>query len=316
MSKNVENNKDGGILSPEVGLPKPESFKVFLYNPKTGAVLGRTAGSWLKIIIFYLTFYFFLAAFFALAMWMFMQTINDDGPKYYLDDSIIGTSPGLGFRPLSMEHEGSTLIWYNASSKNNHKNWTMNLDTFLEGYKNQTNNSDVVRCDYGNKPGHNEVCNVPVDNWDPCTSENDFDFVNSRPCVFIKLNKILKWEPEYYKSVKDLPSQMPKDLREHIERMAKNSTKFLNTVWVSCEGQYPADKEFIGTVEYIPDQGFPGYYYPFLGTKTYLSPLVAVHFKNISRNVLVSVECKAWAHNIVHDRRDRIGLVQFQLLVD
>jgi sodium/potassium-transporting ATPase subunit beta len=53
-------------------------------------------------------------------------------------------------------------------------------------------------------------------------------------------------------------------------------------VWVSCEGQYPADKEFIGTVEYFPHHGFPGYYYPFLGTENYLSPLVAVHFKNIS----------------------------------
>jgi hypothetical protein len=48
MSKNVENNKDGGILSPEAEHSKPESFKLFLYNPKTGAVLGRTAGSWCK----------------------------------------------------------------------------------------------------------------------------------------------------------------------------------------------------------------------------------------------------------------------------
>ena len=56
----------------------------------------------------------------------------------------------------------------------------------------------------------------------------------------------------------------------------------LNTVWVNCEGMDPADKEFIGNVEYKPYQGFPGYYFPFLGEKNYLSPLVAVHFKNIS----------------------------------
>jgi hypothetical protein len=56
----------------------------------------------------------------------------------------------------------------------------------------------------------------------------------------------------------------------------------LNTVWLSCEGVDPADSEFIGTVEYIPFQGFPGYYFPFLGVRNYLSPLVAVHFKNIS----------------------------------
>jgi hypothetical protein len=47
-----------------------------------------------KIIVFYIIFYFFLAAFFALAMWLFMLTIKEDGPKYYLDDSVIGTSPG------------------------------------------------------------------------------------------------------------------------------------------------------------------------------------------------------------------------------
>lgn len=34
------------------------------------------------------------------------------------------------------------------------------------------------------------MCAVDVDNWDPCTAENDFDFVNSRPCVFVKLNKV------------------------------------------------------------------------------------------------------------------------------
>jgi len=47
-----------------------------------------------KIVIFYLLFYAGLAAFFTFAMWVFMKTIKDDGPKYYLDSSIIGTSPG------------------------------------------------------------------------------------------------------------------------------------------------------------------------------------------------------------------------------
>jgi hypothetical protein len=48
MSKNVENNKDGGILPEEPELSKPRTFKDFLYDPKTGAVLGRTGGSWCK----------------------------------------------------------------------------------------------------------------------------------------------------------------------------------------------------------------------------------------------------------------------------
>jgi hypothetical protein len=48
MPKNVQNNKDGGIFSPETDPATPETLKLYLYNPKTGAVLGRTAGSWCK----------------------------------------------------------------------------------------------------------------------------------------------------------------------------------------------------------------------------------------------------------------------------
>ena len=37
---------------------------------------------------------------------------------------------------------------------------------------------------------------------------------------------------------------------------------------------------------------------------------------SVAGNVVVKVECKAWARNIKHDRRDRIGVVHFQLLID
>lgn len=52
----------------------------------------------------------------------------------------------------------------------------------------------------------------------------------------------------------------------------------MNTIWVSCEGENPADIENVGPVEYYPRQGFPGYYYPYENSEGYLSPLVAVHF--------------------------------------
>lgn len=52
----------------------------------------------------------------------------------------------------------------------------------------------------------------------------------------------------------------------------------LNTIWVSCEGENPADVENVGPIKYYPRQGFPGYYYPYENSEGYLSPLVAVHF--------------------------------------
>lgn len=53
----------------------------------------------------------------------------------------------------------------------------------------------------------------------------------------------------------------------------------MNTVWVSCEGENPADIENIGSVKYYPKNGFPYYFFPYENTDGYLSPLVAVHFE-------------------------------------
>jgi sodium/potassium-transporting ATPase subunit beta len=53
----------------------------------------------------------------------------------------------------------------------------------------------------------------------------------------------------------------------------------MNTVWVSCEGENPADAENIGPIQYLPSRGFPGYFFPFTNKEGYLSPLVAVLFE-------------------------------------
>lgn len=54
-------------------------------------------------------------------------------------------------------------------------------------------------------------------------------------------------------------------------------------VWVSCEGENPADMENIGPLRYIPQRGFLSQYFPFQNQDGYLSPLVAVHFENPRR---------------------------------
>lgn len=57
----------------------------------------------------------------------------------------------------------------------------------------------------------------------------------------------------------------------------------LNTVWVTCEGENPADKENIGTIHFAPRRGFPSFYFPFMNNPGYLSPLVAVWFQEPKR---------------------------------
>lgn len=52
----------------------------------------------------------------------------------------------------------------------------------------------------------------------------------------------------------------------------------MHSVWLTCDGELPDDKEHVGRVKYLPEQGFPGFYYPYVNGEGYLSPLVAVQF--------------------------------------
>jgi len=77
---------------------------------------------------------------------------------------------------------------------------------------------------------------------------------------------------------------MPETLKSHI-KSRDNSKKDLNVVWVSCEGENPADIENLGnSISYYSlgsEQGFLGNYFPFMNSGGYLQPLVAVQFSSV-----------------------------------
>lgn len=64
-----------------------------------------------------------------------MSTITKDKPKYVLEKSIIGTSPGLSFRPFAEQNENqkSLSISYDSSKQDQIQHWTAILDEFLGG---------------------------------------------------------------------------------------------------------------------------------------------------------------------------------------
>jgi len=301
-----------------------ESFKIFLWNSETNQFLGRTGSSWGKIILFYLLFYAALIGFFAAMLTIFYQTLDDKKPKWQLARSLIGSNPGLGFRPMPPESNvESTLVWYQASNSKNTHYWRDQLDQFLIPYHRPRNNEGPIDdCKPGEPPkyGSTMVCDVKVDTWYPCIASAGYNFNSSDggPCVFLKLNKIFGWLPEYYNS-STVPDNMPGNLKEVIIRNERDIGPNPNAnkvVWVSCEGENPADVENIGPINYHPILGFDGQYFPFVNVDEYLSPLVAVHFAKPARGVLINIECKAWARNIIHDRHERRGSVHFELMVD
>lgn len=57
-------------------------------------------------------------------------------------------------------------------------------------------------------------------------------------------------------------------------------------VWLSCNGERPADNEHLGPLKYYPYPGLSEVYFPYDNTPGYLSPLVAVQLLKPTRKCL------------------------------
>ncbi|KAI8427380.1 hypothetical protein MSG28_001938 [Choristoneura fumiferana] len=116
----------------EEKLSAGQKVKRFIWNSKTKEFCGRTGGSWSKICAFYFIFYSALAILVAICMWTFLQLLDARQPMWQLEKSIIGTNPGLGFRPTPSE-VSSSVIWYKGNDPGSQKFWIDELKKFLEG---------------------------------------------------------------------------------------------------------------------------------------------------------------------------------------
>lgn len=322
--KEIKKDEAGTVFKPPEQKKGLAGFSEFLYNSSTGEFLGRTGTSWAKITVFYIIFYACLAAVWALFLTIFLQTLEETAPKWQGANGIIGANPGLGFRPSPpYDYVDSTLIMFThgQGAGDDWKHWTTELEKFWEPYAKGLDNSGefVEDCSFTKKKSSKEkVCFFDTKTIsEPCFPESFFGYDKGNPCIFIKLNKIYGWEPQPYDNTSALPESMPAQLKNAIKENARgNGGTPQPIVWLSCEGENPADKENIGPITYSPLQGFPAYHFPYLRTPGYLSPFVAVQLKQPSPGVLVNIECKAWAKNIRHNRMDRIGIVHFEFLMD
>jgi sodium/potassium-transporting ATPase subunit beta len=57
-------------------------------------------------------------------------------------------------------------------------------------------------------------------------------------------------------------------------------------------------------------------FFPHQVRSNLVSPAVAVQFTDVPRGQLLHIECKAWFKGVVHERKERMGLVHFELLVE
>jgi len=276
----------------------------FFLNVIIYILLNKDAAGWFKLAICYFIFYVFLASFFVLMLVIFYQIVDPKKPTYYNKESVMNykiVNPGLGFRPqLNPESE---MIRVNLEKLPEN---LKSLEIFLEKYE-KDKLTDVqiearrVQYNYEN-----------LINDTPCSRNNKFGLDSLSPCVIVKLNKIFGWKPKPINK-----TAVSEELGLDAELLTDNA------VFISCRGEGGVDRDNIKEIEYYSliskkqIGGIPFRYFPYKNQDNYLSPLVFVHFKNISSNTLINVECKAYAQNIDNkDRANQRGMVRFQLFVD
>lgn len=282
-------------LSTEYVFEKAETSGIsnLFWNPKTRRFLGRNASEWAKLGLFYTVFYFCLASFFIGMFSVFIAVTPMDKPRYFANESVMNAvplNPGLGFRPqpdiedslikfnpLIEDKEGTTRVGFYRHARN--------LKVFLQ-QKYECDSSTDCGFDY-KKIFENTTC----------TEDKNFGYETNTPCVLVKLNRIVSWNPQLDEGVNDIK--------------------------VRCTGEDSADKDNVKSVTYHSEGSIGSLtegllnkrHFPFDAQKNYKSPFIWVQV-DVQPNTLVNIECKAYAKNIDNqDRMNRRGMTKFALYI-
>jgi len=146
------------------------------------------------------------------------------------------------------------------------------------------------------------------------------------PCVFLKFNRIMGLKPTPIDAKnaekQDKESFKTDDSKAFLDDL--KAAQYPPGVYIKCEGEYPADKEAIKDMSLFPKAPgitntakIPLKYFPYDKKRAHNeSPLVALQF-NINPDAhdgrLIHIMCKAYYDKVIHSKKDKAGLVKFEL---
>uniref|UniRef100_A0A674EQN5 Sodium/potassium-transporting ATPase subunit beta n=1 Tax=Salmo trutta TaxID=8032 RepID=A0A674EQN5_SALTR len=256
-----------------------------------------------KILGFYLIFYAFLAGVFIGTIQALLLTLSNYKPTW--QDRV--APPGLSHTPRSDKSE----IAFNLNDVETYLSYTKAMREFLVMYDDDKQRDQMKYEDCGEQPedyknrgdlesdvGIRKACRFQRSWLGPCSGmeDRDFGFKEGKPCLIVKLNRIVNFRPR------------PPSSNESIPEGAQTKVQ-PNVMPIFCTNKREEDAGKIGEVKYYGiGDGFPLQYYPYYGKllhPQYLQPLVALQFINLTMNTELRIECRAYGENIGYSEKDK-----------
>ncbi|KAH9636188.1 hypothetical protein HF086_007140 [Spodoptera exigua] len=177
--------------------------------------------------------------------------------------------------------------------------WYQRLNDFLRVYETSIpEDPPRAPCSVHNRRDQHlrsDACDMAMRLWHPCTADDFYGYAMGKP--YYSGSKIHYWVPEPYNMTMpmSIPPDMPQHIREAMYIPAEYPPGFpLSRLHTADRIPYSARN--------MPDQ-VPG-------------PLIAVHFENPRRGVVINVECRIWTRDIIYDPKSRYGRARFELFVE
>ncbi|KAM9334051.1 sodium/potassium-transporting ATPase subunit beta-1b [Symphorus nematophorus] len=278
-------------------------WKKFLWDSEKGELLGRTGGSWFKILLFYVIFYGCLAGIFIGTIQALLLTLSPYKPTW--QDRV--APPGLTHTPRSDKAEVS----FSLNDVETYLPYTKALKEFLAKYDEEHQRDQMKFEDCGDEPaeyknrgdlesdvGIRKACRFSRSWLGACSglTDSDFGFKEGKPCLIVKLNRIVNFRPRPPTSNESIPEEAQPKVQP-------------NVIPLYCTNKKEEDAGKIGEIKYWGiGGGFPLQYYPYYGKllhPQYLQPLVALQFTNLTQNTELRIECKVYGDNIDYSDKDR-----------
>ncbi|CAF3377567.1 unnamed protein product [Rotaria socialis] len=275
-----------------------------VYDSKRKEFLGRDSTRWGKLAIFYFFFYFGLAGFFSTLVFVFMRLVPLDRPRYHGDASCMQArgkplAPGLGFRP-QIDAVDNTI----SVEKNQIDRYVKSLHQYLLVYYWKY---DIDR--------FNQTKKFTISDPGDCTPQNQYGFASGKPCILVKINKIIGFEPK--------PGYMPEDEEAYQNAGCRPNP---NAISIHCTGESAADTANIQNITYISENGhdkncgsLDTKWFPYQGKidrqDVYQAPYIWVQFNDVKPNVPIKVICRIYAENINYNKLGYRALTQFELII-